>query len=81
MEFIYPELPRDRSRYWLIVSPSEGVDLCSVDPGFDVDLYVSADLRAMTSAWMGMSRMQDEVDSGHIVLTGDDALISTLSCG
>lgn len=79
MEFIYPELPRDRSRYWLIVSPWEGVDLCSVDPGFDVDLYISADLKAMTSAWMGMSRMQDEVDSGRIVLTGDNALISTLS--
>ena len=39
IEFIYPELPRERSRYWLIVSPWEGTDLCSVDPGFDVDLH------------------------------------------
>ena len=79
MEFIYPELRREPSRYWLIVSPWEGVDLCSVDPGFDVDLYVSADLKAMTSAWMGMSRMQDEVDAGRIILTGDRELIATLS--
>jgi DNA-binding HxlR family transcriptional regulator len=79
IEFIYPELPRDRGRYWLLVSPLEGVDLCSVDPGFDVDLYISADLRSMTSAWMGMSRMQDEIDAGHIRLTGDSAVIETLS--
>jgi DNA-binding HxlR family transcriptional regulator len=79
MEFIYPELPRDQRRYWLIVSPSEGADLCSVDPGFEVDLYISADLKAMTSAWMGLSVMQDEIDAGRITLTGDRAMIDTLS--
>ena len=79
MEFIYPELPRDQRRYWLIVSPSEGADLCSVDPGFEVDLYISADLKAMTSAWMGWSVMQDEIDAGRITLTGNRAMIDTLS--
>jgi DNA-binding HxlR family transcriptional regulator len=79
IEFIYSGLPRDRSRYWLVVSPWDGVDLCSIDPGFEVDLYVAADLKAMTSAWMGMSRMQDEIDSGRITLTGDRHMIDTLS--
>ena len=79
VQFIYPELSRDKRNYWLIVSPSVGTDLCSIDPGFDVDLYVTADLKAMTSAWMGMSKMSDEVDVGHIVLTGDPELVSTLS--
>jgi DNA-binding HxlR family transcriptional regulator len=79
IEFIYPELPRERSRYWLILSPQDGADLCSVDPGFDVDLYVTADLKAMTSAWMGMSRMADEIDSGKIVLTGDREITESLS--
>jgi len=79
VEFIYPELPSDRSRYWLIVSPWEGADLCSIDPGFDVDLYISADLKAMTSAWMGMSKMQDEIDAGRITLTGARTMIDTIS--
>jgi DNA-binding HxlR family transcriptional regulator len=79
IEFIYSELPRDQSRYWLVVSPWDGVDLCSVDPGFDVDLYVAADLKAMTSAWMGMSRMEDEIEAGRITLTGDRRMIETLS--
>lgn len=79
VEFIYPELPRERRYYWLIVSPSTGTDLCSIDPGFEVDLYVTADLKAMTSAWMGMSKMSDEIDAGKIVLTGDPDLVKTLS--
>lgn len=78
VQFIYPELPRDQRHYWLIVSPSTGPDLCSIDPGFDVDLYVTADLKAMTSAWMGMSKMSDEVESEKIVLTGDPHLVRTL---
>jgi DNA-binding HxlR family transcriptional regulator len=79
VEFTYPELPKGKRHYWLIVSPSTGADLCSIDPGFDVDLYVTADLKAMTSAWMGMSRMDDEVAEGRIVLTGDPDLVRTLS--
>jgi len=78
VEFIYPELPRDQQHYWLIVSPSTGTDLCSIDPGFDVDLYVTADLKSMTSAWMGMSKMTDEIESGNIALTGDADLVRTL---
>ena len=42
-----------RRNWWLIVEPGEEVDLCSVDPGFDVDLYVVTDLRTMTEIWMG----------------------------
>lgn len=79
VEFTYPELPRNQRHYWLIVSPSTGTDLCSIDPGFDVDLYVTADLKAITSAWMGMSKMADEVACGKIVLTGDPHLVRTLS--
>lgn len=79
VQFIYPELPRDKRHYWLIVSPSRGTDLCSIDPGFDVDLYVTADLKAMTSAWMGMSKMSDEIDGGRITLMGDPNLVRSLS--
>lgn len=79
VQFIYPELPRSARSYWLIVSPTQGVDLCSIDPGFDVDLHITADLRAMTSAWMGMSRMADEIAAGKITFTGDRELARTIS--
>jgi DNA-binding HxlR family transcriptional regulator/SAM-dependent methyltransferase len=38
IEFIYPELPRDERRYWLIAKPGMPVDLCSTEPGHDVGL-------------------------------------------
>lgn len=53
VQFRYPELPADRRAWWLMIEPGAEIDLCSVDPGFDVDLYVSTDLRTMTAIWMG----------------------------
>ena len=43
------------------MTPGAGVDLCSVDPGFDVDLYVSTDLRTMTAIWMGLDTVRRAV--------------------
>jgi DNA-binding HxlR family transcriptional regulator len=77
IEFCYPELPASEARYWLIVVPNTPVDLCSIDPGFEVDLLVTADLRAMTSAWMGMSDFERELSARRIQLDGDRGLSRT----
>jgi len=69
--FSYPEMPEARRRWWLVVDPVEGVDLCSIDPGFDVDLYVSADLRAMTAIWMGYETVRHAIDRQKLIVTGD----------
>lgn len=79
VEFSYPQLPLDRRRYWLIVAPGQQVDLCSTDPGGEVDLLVTADLRAMTSAWMGISGFEEELEARHISLDGDSMLASTFT--
>jgi DNA-binding HxlR family transcriptional regulator len=60
IQFLYPELPVSRRNYWLVVEPQGEVDLCSVDPGFEVDLYVSTDLRTMTAIWMGLTTLEKE---------------------
>ena len=52
IQFVYPELPATRRSWWLVIDPESGADLCSVDPGRDVDLYVSVDLRTMTTIWI-----------------------------
>lgn len=77
VEFCYPELPTAERRFWLVVAPGSPVDLCSVDPGHEVDLLVTAEVRAITSAWMGISKFQDELDANRIVLDGDARLSST----
>jgi len=64
--------------YWLIVRTDGATDLCMVNPKFDVDLYVSADLRALTSVWMGHSSFAQEFAREQIVLIGDKALARSL---
>src|SRR4051794_9263399 len=36
IQVIFGDLPAARKNWWLIVEPDQNVDLCSVDPGFDV---------------------------------------------
>lgn len=45
-------IPSNRSRYWLVFEHGE-VDLCMKNPGFDVDLYVSAHVRTLAQVWLG----------------------------
>jgi DNA-binding HxlR family transcriptional regulator len=78
IQFTYPELAKDAQSYWLIAKPGLPVDLCSTDPGHDVDLYISADLKAMTSAWMGWSSLTAELARGKITLIGDRDLAASI---
>ncbi len=73
VEFVYPELPAAQRRWWLIVDPETGVDLCKIDPGFDVDLYVSADLRSMTAIWMGLDTVRAAVANRRMASDGKPA--------
>jgi DNA-binding HxlR family transcriptional regulator len=78
IHFIYPELPAPQRSWWLIVDPKDGVDLCSVDPGFDVDLYVSVDLRTMTAIWMGLDTVRAAVAGKRMILTGDRRIAAAM---
>jgi hypothetical protein len=69
IEFLYPELPVSKRFWWLVVEKHGEVDLCWSDPGFDIDLYVSTDLRTLTAIWMGLTTVAKEREK--IVLTGN----------
>lgn len=71
IQFIYPELPQARQNWWLLIEPTHGVDLCSVDPGFDVDLFSRSDLRTMTAIWMGLDTVSKAISDDRLTLTGD----------
>jgi len=78
IQFVYPGLPAAQRSWWLIVDPEDGVDLCSIDPGFDVELYVSVDLRSMTAIWMGLDTVRAAVASRRMMLTGNPQLASAM---
>jgi len=78
IQFIFPELPEDQRNYWIIGRPGMEADLCVIDPGVDVDLYITADLKALTSAWMGHSTLPAELARDKISLVGDEMLINSI---
>lgn len=78
IQFVYPELQAAQRHWWLIVDPRDGVDLCSVDPGFDVDLYVSVDLHTMTAIWMGLDTVRAAIGGNRMMLTGDRQIASSM---
>jgi DNA-binding HxlR family transcriptional regulator len=78
IQFQYPELSSAHRSWWLVVEPDAGVDLCSIDPGFDVDLYVSTDLRTMTAIWMGVDSVKSALRAERMMLTGNRQLAANI---
>lgn len=73
IRFEYPEMPRKKSLYWLVGS-SQGVELCISDPGFEVDLFVTTDVRTMTLVWTGDLALAQKIEDGSIDLHGSSEL-------
>jgi DNA-binding HxlR family transcriptional regulator len=78
IHFHYPEAAPKARKWWMIVNPEEPIDVCTLDPGFDVDLFINADLRAMTAVWMGLEEMAAAREDGRILLTGDERLADSV---
>ena len=75
--FNYTGLPatyRGARKFWLTLERS-GVDLCLSDPGFEVDLYVDADIAAMTKVWLGDLTLAQAVRAAKIRLAGAPAAV------
>lgn len=77
LQFEYSDAPAELRRWWLIAEGGE-VDLCQSDPGFEVDLYVTATVPAMAKVWIGQRSLARAVDEEEIVLFGDAGLRRTM---
>lgn len=74
IEFEFSGTPTDLRRFWLV--HDQGVtDMCLKDPGFAVDLRVSADLRLFIEAWRGIRDLRREIKARNIRVVGPSALI------
>jgi DNA-binding HxlR family transcriptional regulator len=61
---------RSGRRWWWLVVDGEEVDLCLTDPGHDVDLTVSANLRTMIRVWVGHLSIDDALATSAVTLDG-----------
>lgn len=74
--FIFDGLAQFKS-WWLVVNSGE-VDLCTENPGKDVDLYLKMSLRDLISIWYGDIDIQKAMRNGMIKTQGNLQLEKTL---
>jgi DNA-binding HxlR family transcriptional regulator len=74
IQVILQDQPESKRNWWLVVGPGDDVDLCVVDPGFEVDLYLVTDLRTMTEIWMGYTTIARAKSDEKLVVTGSREL-------
>jgi DNA-binding HxlR family transcriptional regulator len=78
IQFSYLDLPTKKRNYWLVVEAEGDVNVCWIDPGFDVALYVTTDLRTMTAIWLGLHRLRSAIDAQTLLIVGDRQLEETM---
>ncbi len=76
LAFMFADL--DKHKNWWLVIDGEDVDLCTEDPGKDVDLYLASDLRTMIEVWQGDTRLEDALRDERILATGARPLLRSL---
>ena len=79
IQFTLNNGPNEQANYWLVIKPGLETDLCYLDPGHNVDLFIIGELRAMTSAWMGHSSFETEINKGAISLVGHSGMARSLT--
>jgi hypothetical protein len=65
-----PGGPRMPHTFWLVMTRPE-IDVCYVEPGFEVDLFVTADLSQFARVWLGEVPMRQAIRERAISLSGE----------
>jgi hypothetical protein len=55
--------------YWLLIDRTDA-SVCLKNPGFDIDLIVTADIAAFYRVWLGRSTLPEAVCKGQVHLDG-----------
>ena len=66
--------------YWLVVEPGATLpEICSLDPGRDVDLYVETGAVSLGAIIEGRSSIEREKERGGLFLSGDPGLARSIN--
>lgn len=65
-------------RSWWLVIEGKDIDVCKKDPGFEVNILISADLSAFTHVWMGYTNLDAALKEETVCFEGDPNLVRQL---
>ncbi|WP_174527265.1 winged helix-turn-helix transcriptional regulator [Micromonospora maritima] len=73
VRFRFRDVPAAQRDWWMVIVAGEA-DVCDDDPGHDVTVTVTADLRAMVQVWLGDLEWPAVLRSGAVQVAGPEAL-------
>lgn len=77
VEFEFDRSPTKYRRFWLVCK-GDDVEMCLKDPGLEVDVAVTADLRTFVEAWRGFRDLRREIAKGTIRVHGPRTLTASI---
>ncbi|MDH5529758.1 MAG: helix-turn-helix transcriptional regulator [Paracoccaceae bacterium] len=77
VEIGFTDQPSQKSKVWF-VNQGEDCELCVIDPGYGVDLYLSATLCDMTHVYRGDISVEVALQTGRLEAIGPKAMIKAL---
>jgi len=66
-----------KSRFWLVIDRGE-VDLCMIDPGFEVDVTAELHVSTLVDIWLGDRSFGDAMRQGDMTVDGPSSLVRLL---
>ena len=64
--------------WWLVVT-GDDIDLCVNDPGKDVDVYFTSNVKTMADIWMGDTTYRKAIRAGGLKIVGDRNLTNNIT--
>lgn len=73
IQFKFTDLAKQRD-WWLLVDGS-GVDVCTIKPGRDPDIWITTTVRTMHDVWMGDRSYRDAAEANDLIVEGEPPLV------
>jgi DNA-binding HxlR family transcriptional regulator len=64
--------------YWAVLTPGAPVEICTLIPGFDVDLFIESSTVSLLGILLGRTTIARERELGTLFLSGDAVLARTM---
>ena len=69
-------VPVAKRFYWLVIEPDD-VEVCMKDPGYEVDLWITATMRTFVELWLGHRTIPAALNDESLQLDGSPSEIAT----